>query len=102
MDILEAKVLGGVGQANEVVYDIGVSDALFEGWCIPEIIFLQTEIRRVFVEPFISLTINMTLPKSPETFRWRLAISSRNGTMTVHPCLAVPTRQPHNLQSTHN
>jgi hypothetical protein len=46
MDILEGKVFGGVVLANKIVYDIGVSDALFEGRCIPEIIFLKTEVRR--------------------------------------------------------
>lgn len=35
------------------------------------------------------LTMKMTLPRSPVTFRCLLAISSRYGTITVDPCLAV-------------
>lgn len=41
MHILEVEILGGVASANEIVYHIGVSDALFEGWCISEVIFLE-------------------------------------------------------------
>lgn len=33
--------------------------------------------------------MNITRPKSPATFKCLFAISSRNGTMTVHPCRAV-------------
>ena len=36
--------------------------------------------------------MNTTLPRSPATLRWRLAISSRKGTMTVHPERAVGSR----------
>ena len=34
------------------------------------------------------LTMNTTRPRSPVTLRWRLVISSRKGTTTVHPCRA--------------
>ena len=36
-----------------------------------------------------SISMKTTRPRSAATLRWRLAISSRNGTMTVHPERAV-------------
>jgi hypothetical protein len=86
-----SHVLGGVHAPDEVVYNVGMSHALFEGLGVPKVIFLigkSAEFPRVALSP---RTMNITLPKSPETFRCRFAISSRNGTMTVHPWLAIPS-----------
>jgi len=40
MHILEVEILGGVASAHEIIYHIGVSDALFEGGSISEVILL--------------------------------------------------------------
>ena len=69
-------VLGGVHPTNEVVYDIRVSDALFQRWCISEIVFL----RKVQRESFRSL--------HPSYHEYNSAQISRNLEVTLGHLLA--------------
>lgn len=95
--VLGWSILGRIIASNKVVDYIGMPDTLLQRLCISQIIFLLIISKS---DQCIALwpscrTINITLPKSPETFKCLLAISSRKGTITVHPCLA----KPHNHQS---
>jgi hypothetical protein len=84
---MQDNKLGRVVTAHKVVNNIRVPYALLKRWGISEIVFLQG-IRGNSKFLGLALTMNITLPRSPETFKWRFAISSRKGTITVHPCLA--------------
>lgn len=85
-----ADSLGGVVPADQVVDDVRVPDALLDRLGVVQIVFLAS-VQQLASLPGCpeSLTMNTTRPRSPETLRWRFAISSRYGTMTVHPCLAA-------------
>jgi hypothetical protein len=79
-----SRSLGGVVSADEVVDGVRVSNALLQRRGISEIVFLEL-VNIEIANENLSLTMNITRPKSPVTFRCRFAISSRNGTITVHP-----------------
>lgn len=84
------NVLGRVHSPNEIVDHVRMSDTLLERLCISEIVFLKNNSAKSPWMRVFNPTMNTTRPKSPATFRCRFAISSRKGTITVHPCRAVP------------
>lgn len=91
VDVLEIEVLGGVVATDQVVDNVGVADRLLNGSSVAEIHFLEICQRMLAQEVRYKKrrTRKTTRPRSPETLRWRLAISSRKGTTTVHPARAM-------------
>lgn len=79
-DILLLHSLGGVLTAHKVVDNIGVTDAFFDRLSVAQVVFLwavRTASSQVKAATGGRHTMKFTRPRSPVTFRWRLAISSR-------------------------
>jgi hypothetical protein len=82
--------LGGVITSDEVDDDVGMPHARLDGLCVSQVVLLPIRHQPIPPTPCytVMLTMKLTLPRSPVTLRWRLAISSRKGTMTEHPTRA--------------
>jgi hypothetical protein len=82
--------LGGVITSDEVDDDVRMPHALLDGLCVSQVELLQICYQSVppTLQHTVVLTMKLTLPRSPVTLRWRLAISSRKGMMTWHPTRA--------------
>lgn len=79
-------LLGRVVPANQVVHNIGVSNARLDRGCVAEVVLLSRCYPMITPNMLQGVpTTKTTRPKSPVTFRCRLVISSRNGTTTVQP-----------------
>lgn len=83
-----SDVLGGIHSTNEIIDNVWMSNAFLQRLCVSQIIFL-VQFQQCSFSSMSYHTMNITRPKSPATFKWRFAISSRKGTITVHPCRAV-------------
>lgn len=70
-----------------------MSDALLNGLGVPQVVFLWPASASSCPQTIQAVktvrTMKTTRPRSPVGFRWRLAISSRYGTTTVHPWRAM-------------
>lgn len=73
------NLLGRIVAADEVIDNIGVTDAFFNRLSVAKVIFLTPSVSTGSSSQAAShvRTIKITLPRSPVSFRWRFVISSR-------------------------
>lgn len=82
--VCQAGILRWVCPPHQVVNNVRVPDGLLNRLGVPEIVFLGVDEQSVLKESEnpLARTMKATLPKSPVTLRWRLAISSLYGMTT--------------------